>query len=234
MSEAVILAGGFGTRLQSVISEIPKSMAPVNGRPFLEYQLDYLAFYGYRKVVLSVGYLYNIIIEHFGNQYENIQLDYAVEEQPLGTGGGIKQALKKCAGRHVLALNGDTIFTPDLSTFKAQHLAADANISMALRRIEDVSRYGAVQIDSHNRLLHYGEKSQENIPGFINGGIYFLNRQWYLHNTPEAAFSIEKNIFEKEAEKSNIYGFPFTTYFLDIGIPEDYKKAQDEFKELKY
>jgi D-glycero-alpha-D-manno-heptose 1-phosphate guanylyltransferase len=234
MPEAVILAGGFGTRLQSVISEIPKSMAPVNGRPFLEYQLDFLISFGYDKIVMSVGFLHHVILEHFGNQYKNIHLDYAVEEHPLGTGGGIRLALQKCSGNQVLALNGDTLFMPDLDHFNTQHLAAKADISMALRRVEDVSRYGAVQTDHQHRLLSYGEKSSQKNPGFINGGIYLIRREFFLTQTPETTFSIEKDIFEKTAGSHCIYGFPYTNYFLDIGIPDDYKRAQDEFERLRF
>ena len=121
VKEAIILAGGFGTRLQGVVKDLPKPMAPVNDRPFLTYILDYLIEYQYNKVILSVGYLHEKIEEYFGNQYKTLEIDYAMELEPLGTGGGILFAMSKCVTDNVLVINGDTMFKVDLDAFERFH-----------------------------------------------------------------------------------------------------------------
>jgi D-glycero-alpha-D-manno-heptose 1-phosphate guanylyltransferase len=234
MFEAVILAGGFGTRLQPVVKEVPKAMAPVNGRPFLEYLLNHLEASGIKKVVLSVGHRSEMIIDHFGSEYLGIKIDYAIENEPLGTGGGIRLALEKCSDKIVLAMNGDTMFAVDLKDFYKKHLEHKAMISIALRKVEDISRYGSVRTDKNNTVISFGEKSREVVPGLINAGIYLINRNYFLNSGLTGAFSIEKDCFEQWYQQGLIAGFPYDTYFLDIGIPEDYLKAQDEFAKLKY
>ena len=119
--ETIILAGGFGTRLQGVVKDLPKPMAPVNGRPFLTYILDYLIDYEYQRAVLSVGYLHEKIVDYFGKKYKTLEIDYAVEEEPLGTGGGILLAMSKCTTENVLVINGDTMFKVDLTAFEQFH-----------------------------------------------------------------------------------------------------------------
>lgn len=230
MHEAVILAGGLGTRLQPVVKDLPKAMAPVNGRPFLEYLLDYLRSSGIARVVLSVGYRSEMIEKHFGSEHNGIEISYAVEKQPLGTGGGLRLALNQCTADHVLALNGDTLFQVDLKGFEKKYTESNAAAGIALRNVQDVSRYGAVKIDKNHRITHFGEKSSEPVPGLINAGIYLLNRAFFLAHTPEGAFSVEKDFFERLYPQGLIAGFVFDAWFIDIGIPEDYLRAQYEFK----
>jgi len=234
MFEAVILAGGFGTRLQAVLKEVPKAMAPVNGRPFLQYLLNHLDASGIKKVVLSVGHRCEIIIDHFGSQYKSIEIDYAIENEPMGTGGGIRLALEKCSDENVMTMNGDTMFAIDLKDFYKKHLNHNSMISIALRKVEDISRYGSVRTDKNNSVISFGEKSKEKAPGLINGGVYFINRQYFLNSGLTGAFSIEKDCFEHWYLKGLIAGFPYDAYFLDIGIPEDYLKAQHEFTKLAH
>lgn len=234
MFEAIILAGGFGTRLQPVLRELPKAMAPVNGRPFLEYQLAYLKSHGIDRVIISAGYRSETIIKHFGFRYNGIEIDYAVEKTPLGTGGGIRLAMEKCLRPTVLALNGDTLFLIDLNDFKLKHLQQEKPLSIALRKVDDISRYGSVSLDKNNVVTAFGEKSPEKMPGLINGGIYLLDRNFYLLHSKPGNFSLEKDFFEIWYPKSVISGFAFDAYFRDIGITEDYQKAQDEFKNLTY
>ncbi len=234
MPEAIILAGGFGTRLQPVVKNLPKSMAPVNGRPFLEYLLDYLKSFEYDRVVFSLGYRSQVIIDHFGTSYNGIQLSYAIEDEPLGTGGGIRLAIEKCSGPHVLALNGDTLFLIDLTDFMNQHQGKNAVISIALRKVPDISRYGAVRVNEDNHIRVFGEKVPEKRAGLINGGTYLINRGFYLENTKPGTFSIEKDIFEKWISLYTCAGFVYDAYFRDIGIPGDYKKARHEFKKLTH
>lgn len=234
MFEAVILAGGFGTRLQEVLKEVPKAMAPVNGRPFLEYLLDYLVVNGIRKVVLSVGHHSTMIMEHFGSEYLGMKIDYALEKRPLGTGGGIRLALDKCQGENILALNGDTLFLLDLKNFHKQHKGRKKPISIALRRVGDVSRYGSVRIDENQQIFSFGEKSAAKLPGLINAGVYLINKSYFLEATTPGSFSIEEDLFVKLAQNGFLTGIPYDAYFLDIGIPKDYFRAQDEFKKLIY
>lgn len=230
MQEAVILAGGLGTRLQSMLSNLPKAMAPVNGRPFLEYLLDYLQVFKISRVVLSVGYHHDAIMAHFGSHYKNIKIDYAIEHEQLGTGGGIRLALKNCSSDQVLVLNGDTIFRIDPAHFFEKHVYKGPLVSIALRQVDDISRFGSVKTDQNEMITVFGEKSTEKIPGLINGGIYCLNRNFFLENTPEGNFSIERDCFEKWAGTGKLAGFMYDAYFLDMGVPDDYLRAQDEFK----
>jgi len=234
MTEAIILAGGLGTRLQHVVHDLPKSMAPVDGRPFLEYQLDFLNKNTVDKVILSVGYRNEAIIRHFGSKYRHLAIDYAIEAEPLGTGGGIRLALEMCETADTLVLNGDTLFLVEISEMFRLHVKSKASVSIALRKVPDASRFGSVQIDQNMKIISFGEKSAKKQPGFINGGIYLLNREFYLSHTPPGCFSIERECFGKWASEGFITGFPSDAYFLDIGIPEDYERAQHEFKTIKY
>jgi D-glycero-alpha-D-manno-heptose 1-phosphate guanylyltransferase len=234
MFEAIVLAGGFGTRLKSVIAEIPKPMALINNRPFLEYQLAYLKKYGTRKIIFSVGYKHEFISDHFGNHFNDMEIEYAIEEQALGTGGGIRLALQKAETEDVLVVNGDTLFDVDLNDFYQKHAASKSNFSLCLRKIEDVSRYGSVEIFPDFRIKKFQEKGIKTGVGTINGGTYFIKKDFFIpFNFPEV-FSLEKDCLEKLVEQQKFYGFPYESYFLDIGIPEDYKKAQDEFKHIGY
>jgi D-glycero-alpha-D-manno-heptose 1-phosphate guanylyltransferase len=230
--EAVILAGGLGTRLQSVVSEVPKSMAPVNGKPFLEYQLDYLSNFGIKKFIFSVGYKAEIIQKHFGDQWHSIPVDYAFEKEPLGTGGGIKNAMKLAESEQVLVLNGDTLFRINLNDFLDFHLQKESAFSLALRKVNDVSRYGTVCTDENGMITGFKEKNTSSGEGFINGGIYLIEKNIFFSLPLPARFSIEKDFFEKYYQALAIFAMPFEAYFLDIGIPEDYQRAQNEFTQF--
>ncbi len=232
---AVILAGGFGTRLQSVVSNLPKPMAPINDEPFLSYQFKYLKHFGIKKIILSIGYLSDKIQDYYKNSFEGIQISYVIEKEPLGTGGGIRLAMEQCEENHALALNGDSFFDINLRSFFLLHAKKKSFISLALRQIDDSSRYGTIITDETNTILSFKEKSDMRKPGTINAGIYILNKNFYLkHSPPLTNFSIEKDFFEKQIDQFNMSGFKFEGYFIDIGLPEDYDKAQNDFKEFKY
>jgi D-glycero-alpha-D-manno-heptose 1-phosphate guanylyltransferase len=178
IKEAIILAGGLGTRLRSVVNDIPKPMAEVCGKPFLSYILDFLIKYGIKRVILSVGYKWEAIREFFGEQYKSINLVYAIEYEPLGTGGAIKNALKYVRDTEVFILNGDTLFNIDLSVFYSLHKNKNSNLSIALKKMNFTERYGSVKIDENNRIIDFSEKAQKfNI--LINGGIYLLNKNFF-------------------------------------------------------
>ncbi len=238
--DVVILAGGLGTRLRSVVSEVPKCMAPVSMRPFLYYLLKYLAdsqSIKIERVVLSVGYLREKIYDWIDSCREEFpfQIDYAVEEQPLGTGGGIRLALEKCSADSVAILNGDTFFDVNLAQFSKFHDDCRALLSIALKPMENFSRYGTVQISDDGLVNAFNEKCQCN-KGLVNGGMYLAKRESlakYLAAKPDK-FSFEKEVLESvvnsDSETVKIYGFKSNGYFIDIGIPEDYERAGREFK----
>lgn len=221
--EAIILAGGFGSRLKSVVNEVPKPMAPVQNRPFLDFIFAHLKNYNVKKVILSVGYLHNIIIDNYGNNYEGIDIEYAIEDQPLGTGGAIKLSLSKITDKEALIINGDSLFNINIDTFYAFFHQSDANVLLALKQIYDVSRYGCVTIDDNNKITAFHEKGKISSNGIINGGIYLVRKN-ILDNYPDK-FSFEKDFLEKNINNS-IFGLTFDDDFIDIGIPEDYLKIQ--------
>lgn len=226
--EAIILAGGFGTRLQGVIKDVPKPMAPVNGRPFLTYILDYLIEYQYTRVVLSVGYLHEKIEEFFGTQYKSLEIDYAVETEPLGTGGGILFAMSKCKTDNVLVINGDTMFKVDLDAFERFFAEKNCLLSIVLREVEDVARYGSVVIGNNNLITLFSEKQATVGRGLINGGVYLINRKLFDKYPQPQKFSFEKDLMTKYYRQELFYAMPSEGYFIDIGIPEDYARAQQE------
>ncbi|MCF8228746.1 MAG: nucleotidyltransferase family protein [Bacteroidales bacterium] len=232
--EAIILAGGLGTRLRSVVSDKPKSMAVINGRPFLDYQIKYLESWGIDHVILSVGYKREIIQNYFGEQFSSVKIDYAVEEEPLGTGGGIKNALPYMKGRNVLVFNGDTFFEVNLKRVFDYQRIKDADVTLVLRFVDDVSRYGCVEMDEERQITGFTEKGGKSGEGFINGGVYYFAKNYLLDFDLPDKFSIEKDFFEKYCKEERFFGFKCHGYFLDIGIPEDYKKAHEEFVRLPY
>jgi len=231
--EAVVLAGGFGTRLQPVVSRKPKSMAVINGRPFLEYLFDQLIDAGITRVILSVGFRSEAIHSHFRSFYKTLKIHYAFEAEPLGTGGGIRNAFASIKGKNALVMNGDSIFKLNIGCFLNSHNASGAIVTMGLAMMAETARFGSVETDETNRIIGFHEKKGVNGPGLINGGVYIINRRFILHERFPAKFSIEKDCFEKYYREFPFYGYPDKGYFLDIGIPSDYQKAQDEFKNFE-
>ena len=227
--EAIILAGGFGTRLQGVVKDVPKPMAPVNGRPFLTYVLDYLIDYQYTKVILSVGYLHEKVEEYFGSSYKSLDISYAVETEPLGTGGGIAYAMSFCDCDNILVINGDTLFKANLFALEQFHAKSQTQLSIVLRHVADTSRYGSVSIDGDGHILCFTEKNNATGEGDINGGIYLINKNLLQEIHPPKKFSFEKDLMEKYVRKMYFYAMRSDGYFIDIGIPEDYARAQREF-----
>ncbi len=224
---AIILAGGLGTRLQGVVSECPKPMAPVAEHPFLTYLLDYLDFWKVKKVVMAVGYKHEIIINEIGYQYKNISIDYAIEHSPLGTGGAVRLAMEKIDSEYCLIFNGDTFFDIPLNAFQEEALNKQSKLQIALKPLSNFERYGAV-IVSENKIEQFKEK-QPTKEGLINGGIYCVKSDFIKSLHPAGTqFSFEKEILESQIH--TIHYFISDTYFIDIGIPEDYAQAQIDFK----
>ncbi|MFT5512139.1 MAG: D-glycero-alpha-D-manno-heptose 1-phosphate guanylyltransferase [Bacteroidia bacterium] len=226
--EAIILAGGMGTRLRSVIADIPKPMAPVADRPFVAYILDQLATTNIKDIKLSVGYKHEVVEDYFGPKYKHLDLSYVIESQPLGTGGGIRLAADKCTSNTVLIFNGDTFFDINLSNFIEQHQQNKNGMTIALKHMSDVNRYGMVDLEG-DKIRGFTEKSETLKSGWINGGIYALDRDLFLSETRSSQFSMEVDFMEKMVGKIRIEGHKSTGYFIDIGIPEDYTKANTYF-----
>lgn len=227
--EAIILAGGFGTRLKGILNNIPKPMAPINNKPFLEYLLDELVIAGFSRVILSVGHMSSVISNHFGNYYKTIEIVYSVEDEPLGTGGAVKLALNKARNDMIYVINGDTFFKVDFEKMVQIFRTNSGSIIMALKFMNDCSRYGTVEIDNENKVVEFREKNPDIKNGLINGGIYLIPKSIFNKFDISEKFSLEKDFFEKYFHDLNIEGFTSTGYFLDIGIPEDYRRAQNEF-----
>lgn len=226
--ECILLAGGLGTRLSSVVNDVPKCMAPVAGVPFLAHILHYLEQQFVDSVVFSLGYKSEVVIEYLRSKAFTFKTSWVLEPEPMGTGGGIKRALTKCREKEVFILNGDTLFTADLHAMKAAfHPGYKA--MLALKTMQDYDRYGSVQLDVNHTITAFEEK-QFRREGLINGGIYLLNKEAGNLSDFPGKFSFEKDFLEQEAGKGSLQGFVSDTYFIDIGIPEDYYRAQEELK----
>lgn len=225
VKEAIIIAGGLGTRLQRVMKDIPKPMAPVGGRPFLELLISHLKKSGIEKVVLAIGYKAEVVREYFNEHPQKIIIDYSIESEPLGTGGCVKKAFNLISSDRALVLNGDTLFDIDVQELYKRHIEAHADLTLALNKMPDCSRYGTVELDKNMRIIGFCEKGKRSV-GNINGGVYILNKR-ILNKMPDK-FSFEKDFLTAHYKELNFYGHICNGYFIDIGIPEDYEKAQKE------
>lgn len=230
LEEAIILAGGKGTRLRSVVSDMPKPLAPINNIPFLTYIIHFLKKEGIKHIVLSVGYKWEMIKEIYGNSYEGINISYAVEETALGTGGGIALALKETKQDDILILNGDSFIDFNLNDFYLFHKKENSRLSFVLKEMKDFERYGSVEVNE-NKIIEFKEKKFIT-QGLINAGAYIAKRDIFNGlNLPER-FSFEQDYLEKKVSEGCFYGYKTNGYFIDIGIPEDYNKAQIDFKDI--
>ena len=228
--EAIILAGGFGTRLSTVVSDVPKPMAPINERPFLEYLLDDLNEKGISRVILAVGYKKEIIKSHFKEKYKNIDIIYSDEDIPLGTGGAIKKALTLAENENIFIINGDTFFDVNLKEMYQFHKKNSSKLTLAIKDMEKFDRYGSLILEGY-KIIKFEEKKYVD-KGYINGGIYLINKK-LLNEEEKESFSFEKDILENKSLKIEKYGYKSKGYFIDIGIPEDYHTFNKINKERK-
>lgn len=230
-NKILILAGGRGTRLSSIIDEVPKPMAPIRNKPFLYYIFEYTKNFEIDEIILSVGYKKKAIMNCFKSQYNGINIKYICEDIPLGTGGAISEAFQQIEAEDIIVMNGDTLFFVDLNDFIKKHKANNSILSIALKPHKKNNRFGSVEIDVKNRIIGFFEKKNiiENFH-LINGGIYMINRTYYINKTKhfENKFSFESDFLTKYFSEDTYYGFPYDQYFIDIGIPEDYVKAKNE------
>ena len=225
--QAIILAGGFGTRLRSAIADVPKPMAPIGDKPFLAYLLDYLKAQGITRVVLSVHYLREQIQNYFQYDYRGITIRYAVEDQPLGTGGAIVHSMKMLdKDEPTFVLNGDTFLKLDYQHMFDQHQIETPLITMALRKVADCSRYGIVQVDQ-NVVTEFKDQGSDQ-PGLINAGVYLIDPALFDVMSLPMQFSFERDFLFPNVSKIRPAAFAIDDYFIDIGIPEDYSRAIKE------
>ena len=222
-----ILAGGLGTRLRPVVADRPKVMAEVGGRPFLAWWLECLGQQGVREVVLCTGHRARQIEDYFGNAYAGVRLRYSVEAQPLGTGGALGHALPWLRTDHVLAINGDSFCDADLAWFWRAHRACGARASLVVTCVPDLRRFGRVVARSDGRVLAFEEKGETQGGGWINAGLYLLERSLVAEVAPERPCSLERDLLPRWlAAPTGVYAFPAARRFLDIGTPESYARAE--------
>jgi len=225
VTEAIVLAGGLGTRLRSAVPELPKSMAPVAGQPFLAYLLQFLEANGVARVVLSVGYRHQAIRDFFGSAFGGLQLAYSVEQEPLGTGGALLLSLTQVHGPFAFALNGDTFLRLDYAAMASTlgHFE-DPQVVVALRRVADAGRYGRAVI-AGDRIQRFSATGMPG-PGLINAGCYLVSREIFHRYPMPEKFSWEQDFLEARAAEVRPIAFPCDVPFIDIGVPEAFQQAQ--------
>lgn len=223
--EAIILAGGFGTRLRETVPDLPKPMAPISNKPFLAWQLDYLMQLGVSRFILSVGYKALTIRDYFGDEYQGAEIVYAEETEPLGTGGAIQYALTKAMQARVFVLNGDTLCATDLGALRALTVNHPGAVGIAVKHVDNAGRYGAIAFDDKTRLVvRFGEKSS-SAAGYINAGIYDVPANLFDGIVIATPFSFEVSIIQ-HLVGNNLYAQASGDFFIDIGIKEDFLSAQ--------
>lgn len=228
---ALVLAGGFGTRLRSVISDRPKVMADVHGRPFMTYLLDQLVDSGIHDTVLCTGYMAGSIETMLGKSYRGMRLRYSCETEPLGTGGALRLALSQVDSDLVLAMNGDSYCDADLEAFLRWHAEHGFTGSLLLTRVDDTGRYGLVRTDDAGRVLSFEEKGEVSGPGWINAGLYLLSRDALGEIALGSVVSLEREMLPKWVGHS-LGGYQCESRFLDIGLPETYAETEAFFSSM--
>ena len=223
---AIVLAGGLGTRLKERVPDLPKPMAPIAGRPFLEYVLDGLIGGEVDEIVLAVGYRAESIQDHFGTNYRGLPIRYSVETSALGTGGAIRQAISRNDRHPLLVLNGDTLLKIDYRALLAWYRQHPVQVAMVLRRVDDVSRYGAVLVEN-GRVTGFAEKGRSG-PGLINAGIYIVMPELFQGLDLPRQFSFEADVLQAHSSSLAPRAYVTDCYFIDIGVPESFDRAQRE------
>jgi NDP-sugar pyrophosphorylase family protein len=224
----LILAGGMGSRLKSIVPDRQKVVVEIKGRPFLSYLLDQLESFGLTRVILCTGYRSKQVQNILGDQYGSLHIQYSEEQSPLGTAGALRNAVPLIHTKSVLVMNGDSYCDVNLRGFWDEHIAKKADASIVLRQLSDTKRFGRIQIDDNMKILQFQEKSENAKPGLINAGIYIINTV-LLSTIPDLIkVSIENDIFPTWTEK-RFYGYPVEACFVDIGTPDSYSNAEELF-----
>jgi len=226
---ALILAGGLGTRLRSVISDVPKVLAPVHGRPFLACLLDQLADAGLTHAVLCTGYRADLIEAAFGGSYRSLTLEYSRESEPLGTGGALRLAADKARSQTILAMNGDSFIDADFPAYFGAHRSSGLRASLLLTEVPDTARYGRVQVEPGGRVVRFDEKGAHRGVGWINAGVYLFRRDLFAEIPRETSLSFERDLLPAWIAKG-LGGIPCRGRFLDIGTPESFAATETFFR----
>lgn len=227
IKEAIILAGGLGTRLRPVVSDVPKCMAPVAGRPFISFLIDYLVKHGINRFIYAIGYKGEMIQEYISKHHPDLYNSFSFEEEPLGTGGAIKLACTLCTDENVIVLNGDTMFKIDVEELAAFHNSKGSQCTLSLKPMQHFNRYGVVELNSNHSIRNFKEKKAYET-GLINGGVYVLNTKQFLEEALPEKFSFETDYLQTFYQKVKMFALIQDKYFIDIGIPEDFERAQTE------
>ena len=229
--EAIVLVGGLGTRLGALTRNTPKPMLPIRGTPFLERFLQYLKSCGFKKAVLATGYKSEVIESYFQSSSPSLpDIEISLENEPLGTGGAIAKALEKITSDKVTIFNGDSYLEVDYKALWDAHLFKQADITIASRYVDPANRYGVLSYDDHCRVIAFEEKGI-SATGFINGGVYLCHTKSLKEISKpfnSLPFSFEEDVLTKQLSLIKIYHFPSNGFFIDIGVPEDYERAQLE------
>lgn len=227
------MAGGLGTRLKDTVPDLPKCMAPVAGHPFLFYVIQYLLKQEVDRFIFSLGYKHEVVEVFLKESYPSLDYTCVIESKPLQTGGAIRLALGQAKDDHVLIMNGDTLFDVSVAALEKFHLTANADCSLALKPLEEFDRYGAVVLKADGRIISFEEKKYV-ASGCINGGIYLLKKESFLSQTWPEVFSFEMDYLAKYCLQEKFYGHIQDGYFIDIGIPFDFSRAQQELKRFTF
>lgn len=225
---AVILAGGLGKRLRPVVSDIPKVLAKVRGRAFIEYLLDQLAGAGICDVVICSGYMAEKLQEHVGRRYESVNISFSKEDEPLGTGGALRLALPCLKSDTVLVMNGDSYIDVDISEYVEWSFSQKSDAAIVLTQVPDASRYGSVVVDANARIRSFKEKEENSEPGWINAGVYLIRTSLIASISAGKSFSLERDLFPKLTD-GRLSGYRCKGRFIDIGTPESYAAAEGFF-----
>ncbi|HMN32492.1 MAG TPA: nucleotidyltransferase family protein [Chitinophagaceae bacterium] len=231
--DCIILAGGLGTRLQSVVADRPKCMALINGKPFLYYICQHLMRFHFCKIIFSVGYMKEMIIDYITSNRKEFKFafDFAEESEPLGTGGAIVNALPYSDTEDFFVINGDTFFDVNFDELLQYQQTQMADCTLALKPMKVADRYGLVKLNEQSQIIGFEEKKEAS-SGLINGGVYCIYRNSFMNIPLEKKFSFEKDYLEKHINERDLFGFVQNKYFIDIGIPDDYNKAKQELPQL--
>lgn len=230
--EAIILAGGLGTRLREAVPGLPKCMAPVHNRPFLDYVISHLRKEGIDHFIFSLGYMHEAIEEHLHRNHKGLSFALSLESEPMGTGGAIKLASSLASDKNVLIANGDTLFLIHVKALSSFHLSHHADCTLTLKPMKDFERYGVVEMDREDRIIAFHEKKYYS-SGFINGGVYALNIAGFSTLGLPEKFSFERDFLEAFCPTLKMMGLVQDEYFIDIGIPADYDRAEKELEKIK-
>ena len=223
MDEAIVLCGGLGTRLRSVVADVPKPMAQVAGRPFLEYLLEFLRQQSVKRVILAVGYRREVIIDHFGAAWDGLEIDYAIETEPRGTGGVARLAVERLKGEAALLLNGDSFLARPFAPLETA-LAAGADLVLTVRSEPDTGRYGVCKVED-GRITGFGPGAPGQA-GLINAGVYALRRTLFDGFDLPPVFSFEQDFMAPFVGRLVVGAVVASEPFIDIGLPESYALAQ--------